>query len=131
MEVCVLFVSVVQLFFWYCCLIDLFHFRNASFLYLLVCLSINMIFSLGLSPHCRSLTSSSPCPCPMMYPLPLALDTISMCLGASRGLERNCCCSTTRGKVKQNSTVLFDKGTFPDMLIWTYENQSSCILSAL
>ncbi len=43
----------------------------------------------------------------MTCPLPLAMDTVSTCWGASRGQERNCCCSTTQGKVRKNSKATF------------------------
>lgn len=64
----------------------------------------SFISTLGLSPHCRSLTSSLPCPCLMMYPLPRALATVFTCLGVSRGLERNCSCSITQGLVRCSQT---------------------------
>lgn len=72
--------------------------RKRSFSYLL-----NVISALGLSPRCRSLTSSLPFLCPMMCPLPLASGTVFMCLGASEGPERNCYFSTIQGKVRQSS----------------------------
>lgn len=106
---------------------------KASFNYLLSYYWLNLISALGLSPHCRSLTSSSPCPCPMMCPLPPASGIVSMCWGASRGLERNCCCSTTQDKVRQNSITLpyLHFTASPNLDLWImFTVYSLCLLDS-
>lgn len=91
-------------------------------------LVIGIICASGLCPHCHSLTSSSPCLCPMMFLLLQLLDSVSMCWGASRGLERSCYCSTTQRKVhtsgkKQPSSAKKNPG-----FISSTESSLLCVL---
>lgn len=88
-------------------------------------LVIGIISASGLCPHCHSLTSSSPCLCPMMFLLLQPLDSVSMCWGASRGLERSCYCSTTQRKVhtsgkKQPSSAKKNLVLFPAQKAHSY-----------